>query len=123
MTDIGARVQDIRENLHMSKRQFGKMIGISGQYLGMVERGNHGLSVDTVVAICEKTGVSADYILFGSAYPAGNANMPAQLAGLSSEQLHIAFDIIKKVAAFVNTDGGNELLIQEVAGKHITKAG
>ena len=116
MKSIGERVRDIRENLNMSKTQFGKMIGISGQYLGMVERGVHGLSVDSVINICQKTGISADYILFGD--PSSmNGNISAVLNGLNSEQLYIAFDIIKKVVKFVNTEDGNELLIREVASQ------
>jgi len=99
----------------MSKTRFGKMIGISGQYLGMVERGIHGLSLDSVINICKTTGISADYILFGGPTTLNSNGLRTELSGLNSEQIHIAFDIIRKIATFVNTEGGNELLIREVA--------
>lgn len=36
---IGLRIKNIRENMNMSKEEFSKLLGISGQYLGIVERG------------------------------------------------------------------------------------
>ena len=116
-TQIGGRVEQIRKGRDLSKTQFGKMIGVSGQYVGMVEKGKHGLSVDSVINICHKTGVSADYILFGAVDPVDDPATAAAVAGLSHEQIQIALDIIKRVADLINTDGGNEALIQEVASQ------
>ena len=117
MTDtlIGKRVEAIRIRLNMSKSQFGKMIGVSGQYLGMVERGRHAFSLGVIEKICMETGVSADYILFGNRLPANDTAAAAELLSLTNEQIHIALDIIKKIAAFVNTEGGNEALLQEIS--------
>jgi len=114
---VGERVERIRKELKLSKAQFGKMIGVSGQYIGLVERGTTGLSVDSIVKICISTGVTADYILFGVIDPTKDAATTAALHGLSPEQIQIALDIIKKVAQFVNTEDGNEALIQEVASQ------
>ncbi|MCL2342631.1 MAG: helix-turn-helix domain-containing protein [Firmicutes bacterium] len=88
------------------------MIGISSQYVGMIERGAQGLSVNVIMSICKKTGASADYILFGKS---DSTAMISSFSGLSSEQVHIAFDMLSRVAAFVNTTDGNERMIQEVA--------
>lgn len=119
---VGERVEKIRKGLNLSKAQFGKMIGVSGQYIGMIERGS-GLSVDSIVKICYTAGVSADYILFGMIDPAQDLVTTASLCGLSHEQIQIALDIIKKVAQFVNTEDGNEALIREVASQqHMCKA-
>jgi len=114
---IGERVKKIRKDRNLSKTQFGKILGVSGQYVGMVERGTQNLSVDLIVKICHDTGVSADYILFGVIDPAQDPATTAALHGLSHEQIQIALDIIKKVAQFVNVEDGNESLIQEVASQ------
>ena len=63
--EIGKRISDLRKSMDMNKEQFAKLIGISGQYLGTVEAGVHGLSLDSIITLCENTNVSADYILFG----------------------------------------------------------
>jgi len=112
---IGARIEGLRSGHHMSKAQFAKAIGVSGQYIGMVEKGKCHLSVNLVEKICRSTGASADFILFGNIEPGGDQLTIAALSGLSNEQIEIALDIIKKIAALINTEGGNEALIREVA--------
>ena len=66
--EIGKRITEIRKGLSMNKEQFAKLIGISGQYLGTVENGVNGLSVDKLMALSEKTNTSADYLLFGKLF-------------------------------------------------------
>ena len=115
--NIGKRIELIRKNLNMTKKQFGSMIGVSGQYIGLVEKGTHGLSVKAIVNICNEANVSSDYILMGITKPMNEAAAAASSVSLSPEQMHIAFDIITKVADFINTKGGNEALIREVASQ------
>ncbi len=62
---LGKRISKIRKDLNMNKEQFAKLIGISGQYLGTVENGVNGLSLEKIITLCKKTNVSADYLLFG----------------------------------------------------------
>ncbi len=63
--EIGKRIKCIREEMGMTKEDFAKAIGISGQYLGIVERGGSCLSVEKLKVLCSLTNLSADYILFG----------------------------------------------------------
>ena len=63
--EIGKRIKNTRENMKMTKEDFAKAIGISGQYLGIVERGGSCLSVEKLKLLCDLTNLSADYILFG----------------------------------------------------------
>lgn len=112
LTQVGERVGIIRKDHKLSRAQFGKMIGVSEQYVGMLERGVYKISIDLITKICHMTGVSADYILFGVA---SHLNDSAEtLIGLSSEQIEIGLDILKRLAVLINTADGNEALIQEV---------
>ena len=62
----GKRIEDIRENeLHMTKIQLGKEIGISGQFLGLIENGRGNLVYPSLKKLMNISGHSADYILFG----------------------------------------------------------
>lgn len=64
--EIGVRVKEIRENkMHMTKVQFANLIGMKNQYLGTVENGQRGLTVEKVIEICTKTNTSCDYLLLG----------------------------------------------------------
>lgn len=117
--NVGERVEKLRKERNLSKSQFGKMIGVSGQYVGMIEKGTNSISVKSIVKICDMTGVSADYILFGTITPNQDITVAASLHNLSNEQIQIALDIIKKIARFINTNGGNEALIQEVLAQQL----
>lgn len=63
--EFGLRVKKIRENMHMTKEEFAKLLGISGQFLGLVEHGKNYLSIENLKKLCEITNFSADYLLFG----------------------------------------------------------
>ena len=64
--EIGERIRNIRENLHMSREKFSEMIDISDVFLGQLERGERSLSTKTLIKIVDYTGVTADFILFGN---------------------------------------------------------
>ena len=112
--NIGKRVGELRHERDLSQTEFGKMLGISGQYVGKIERGTTNISVKLIVKVCNVTGVSSDYLLFGIIEPEHIAEV---LCGLSKEQIQIALEIIKKVAQFINTEDANEVFIREIFAK------
>lgn len=62
----GERIKYIREKeLNMKKTQLGREIGISGQFLGLVEEGKGNLTYKSVKKLRDLSGHSSDYILFG----------------------------------------------------------
>ena len=110
-TQVGERIGKLRRDSNLSRAQFGRMIGLSEQYIGKIERGITGVSGATIAKICDTTGVSADYILFGVVSPAAAA---AALSGLSHEQITIGLDLLKRLALLICTENGNNALIQEI---------
>ncbi len=62
----GKRIKNIRENeLHMNKTQLAKEIGVSSQFLGLVENGKGNLVYKSLKRLRNLSGHSSDYILFG----------------------------------------------------------
>lgn len=98
--EIGKRIKNIRENMNMTKECFAKQLGISGQYLGMVERGKSYLSIEKLKILCDITNLSADYILFGKDNNIKNDTKEI-LSEFSDEQLEIGCDMLKKLALFI----------------------
>ena len=41
------------------------IFGVSNQYFGTLEKGQNCLSIEKTIDLCNKTGLSADYILLG----------------------------------------------------------
>lgn len=98
--EIGKRIYELRKSMNMNKRQFAKFIGISGQYLGKVELGIHGLSLDSLINLCNNTNVSADYILFGKE-KISDEMFQNLFAGINQQQMFNAFKTLEKVAEFI----------------------
>ena len=62
----GQRIKMIREHeLCMNKTQFAKAIGVSGQFLGLVEDGKGNLVYKSIKKLWDLSGHSADFILYG----------------------------------------------------------
>lgn len=98
--EIGKRISEIRKSMYLNKEQFAKLIGISGQYLGVVEAGVHGLSLESIIKLCEKTNTSADYLLFGK-HNISNKKLKEVFVGIDENQIVNVFDTIKNVALLI----------------------
>ena len=62
----GKRIKHIRENeLHMNKSQLARIIGVSSQFLGLVEEGKGNLVYRSIKSLKDISGHSSDYILYG----------------------------------------------------------
>mgnify|MGYP000036171671 CR=1 FL=1 len=92
--EIGLRIKYIRETMGYTKEKLAKMLGVSGQYLGMVEHGKGCLSIDQI------TNLSADYILFGKDYSLP-ASAQKALDEYSEEQIISGCETLEKLALFI----------------------
>ena len=97
------RIKFIRENeLHMNKTQLAKEIGISGQFLGLVEDGKGNLVYRSIKKLRHLSGHSADYILFGLDDDAINETKEL-LNNYSDSQIVDAINIIKSIALSIKS--------------------
>lgn len=112
---LGERVSKLRRERNLTRSELGELIGISERDVGKIERGTHTVTVEVIAKICNKTGVSADYIIFGTV---DTITAITALNGLTHEQAQIVLDIAMNVIKFLNTETGNNVLIQEVLRQH-----
>ena len=67
------RLQMLREKRRLSRRTLAELCGLSGNMIGMYERGEKAPSVDAMVRLADYIGVSTDYLLgrinFSSEHP------------------------------------------------------
>ena len=62
----GKRIKNIRENeLRLNKTDLAKQIGVSSQFLGLVEDGKSNLTYRSIKLLINLSGHTADFILFG----------------------------------------------------------
>ncbi len=63
------RIRKAREDAGYTRERFAELLDVSVSYMAEVERGRTSISLKTLVKICDLLGLSADYVVFGTARP------------------------------------------------------
>ena len=63
---LGARIREERLRLNLTQAQLAEAIDISDTYMGAIERGERSLTLDTLVRLVNRLGVTIDYLLSDS---------------------------------------------------------
>ena len=74
--------------------------GESGQYLGLIERGKNYISIEKLKVLCDLTGYTADYILFGDETDV-IVNTKMLLKKFDKEQIVTGCKMLKKMALLI----------------------
>lgn len=78
---IGERIKQARKAKGYTQEQVSNIIDINTKNISQLERGLVGLSVPTLIALCNALDISADYILFGE----NSGHQPNVISGLLAE--------------------------------------
>ncbi len=62
MSFIGKRLKEERNRLHYTQDEVSEMIGVTPAYIGHIERGERGFSIETLVKLCNVYKVTIDYL-------------------------------------------------------------
>ena len=63
---LGERIREERRRLNLTQAQLAEDIDISDTYMGAIERGERSLTLDTLVRLVNRLGVTIDYLLSDS---------------------------------------------------------
>ena len=63
---LGIRIREERKRLNLTQAQLAEAIDISDTYMGAIERGERSLTLDTLVRLVNRLGVTVDYMLSDS---------------------------------------------------------
>lgn len=100
--EVGLRIRETRESLHLTREQFSELCDISDSFLADVERGKKSITIKTLNKICTATDTSADYIVFGHHANHQSDTIIQILCTLPPEKLNSAVLILKEFAKAVN---------------------
>lgn len=103
---MGKRIENIRKEMKLTKEGLAKKLGATGQFIGIVEKGESSLSYDKLEILCDISGYSADFILFGRDRKI-SAEIKDAVTEFSEEQFDEACEIIKRFAAFIKESDQN----------------
>lgn len=105
---LGERIREERLHLRLTQAQLAEDIDISDTYMGAIERGERGLSLDTLVLLAKRLGVTVDYLL-SDAVSGTDDNIMDQfrqlMDGQPSERKQMAINVLRAVFAYFGREG------------------
>ena len=63
---LGERIREERLKRNLTQAQLAEEVDISDTYMGAIERGERSLTLDTLVRLVNRLGVTGDYLLVDS---------------------------------------------------------
>ena len=91
---VGANIKREREKAGFTQDQFSELLGIGSKSLSSIERGVVGVSLTTLLRICNILHISANILLYEQDQQNDVDGIAWQLKQLSEEQFEIASDVM-----------------------------
>ena len=105
---LGERIREERRKLGLTQAQLAEAVDISDTYMGSIERGERSLTLDTLVRLVNRLGVTVDYLLADSV-PDSDSNIMEQfkqiIDGQSIERKQMAVNVLRTIFAYFNQEG------------------
>lgn len=97
---LGNRLREERKKLRYTQEEVAELIDVTPAFIGHIERGERGLSFETLINICTLLGVTIDYVL-ADVLPLKDDVVSVQIRNMlknkTSEQKSAILDIMKAV--------------------------
>lgn len=92
---IGARIREARKRMGWTLEQLATRLHISDSYLTLVELGKRNISMETLLALSNCLGLSADYLLKGeNAEDVVTMQWRGMTSGRSEQEINSAFKVV-----------------------------
>lgn len=60
---IGKRIREERQRLHLTQERLAEDVDLTTAYIGQVERGERNLTIENLIKVANRLGVTVDYLL------------------------------------------------------------
>ena len=105
---LGERIRKERLRLHLTQAQLAEAVDISDTYMGAIERGERSLTLDTLVRLVNRLGVTVDYLLADSVTDS-DANIMEQFKQIIDQQplerKQMAVNVLRTIFSYFNQEG------------------
>ena len=106
---LGERIREGRLRLHLTQAQLAEAVDISDTYMGAIERGERSLTLDTLVRLVNRLGVTVDYLLADSVSDS-DANIMEQFKQIIDQQpldrKQMAINVLRTIFSYFDDKGG-----------------
>ena len=106
---LGNRIREERLRLHLTQAQLAEDVDISDTYMGAIERGERSLTLDTLVRLVNRLGVTVDYLLADSVSDS-DANIMEQFKQIVDQQplerKQMAINVLRTIFSYFDDTEG-----------------
>lgn len=102
---LGRRIREERLRLNLTQEKLAEDVNLSTAYIGQIERGERSLTLDSLVAVANRLGVTVDYLLSDSIVPGndGEYRLWSQLMNDRTEtEKALAVNMIKLMFGYLD---------------------
>ncbi len=102
---LGKRIREERNRLNLTQEQLAEDINISTAYIGQIERGERSLTLDKLIKIANRLGVTVDYLLYDyiDSENVGYRDLWEQLTiGRTTEEVEMAVNVVKLMYNYID---------------------
>ncbi|WPC42379.1 helix-turn-helix transcriptional regulator [Clostridium sp. JS66] len=94
--ELGIRLKLERKKMGFTREKLAELIGVTTAYIGVLERGEKRMTVDTLVNISNCLHVTTDYLITGEKPPSKEgSHLIELLSGCSESESNALYDIIR----------------------------
>jgi transcriptional regulator with XRE-family HTH domain len=104
---IGLRLHLARVSCRLTQEYVAEQCGIKAKQISMIERGESGPKISTLMQLCKVLKTSCDYILYGTEIEPKNP-MDKLTQQLTLEQQNYAVEMIRLFVEALNQQGSNQ---------------
>ena len=105
---LGRRIREERLRLHLTQAELAEAIDISDTYMGAIERGERSLTLDTLVRLVSRLGITVDYLLADSVAD-NDSNIMDQfkqiIDGQPLERKQMAINVLRAIFTYFGESG------------------
>ena len=105
---LGERIREERRKLGFTQAQLAEAVDISDTYMGSIERGERSLTLDTLVRLVNRLGVTVDYLLADSVTDS-DANIMNQFKQIIDNQpmdrKQMAINVLRTIFSYFDQEG------------------
>ena len=105
---VGSNIKRERVKAGYTQEQFSELIGIGTKSLSAIERGTVGVSLTTLLRICNELSISSNSLLFENSQKNDVQSITERLERLTPKQFAIVNDILCKVLEAFSVNGQEE---------------
>ena len=102
---LGRRIREERLKLNLTQEKLAEDVNLSMAYIGQIERGERSLTLDNLVAVANRLGVTVDYLLSDSVIPDEDIEyliLRQLLAGRTESQRALAVNMVKLMFRYLD---------------------